>query len=99
MELALRGSLQRLRRRCSFVNVFTVRQAERQRDGGVESDGPPKKLFVAGITDPANRSSYTVRSDTKSSSTRTKFRPEKTSQCRQTCFQIVSDEAAGRSWS
>lgn len=29
--------------------------------GGVESDGPPKKLFVAGVTDPANRSSYTVR--------------------------------------
>ncbi|XP_035480469.1 P2R1A-PPP2R2A-interacting phosphatase regulator 1 [Scophthalmus maximus] len=31
-----------------------------KRKGGVESDGPPKKLFVAGITDPANRSSYTV---------------------------------------
>lgn len=29
--------------------------------GGVESDGPPKKLFVAGVTDPAHRSSYTVR--------------------------------------
>nr|XP_019965879.1 PREDICTED: uncharacterized protein LOC109644852 isoform X2 [Paralichthys olivaceus] len=31
-----------------------------KRKGGVESDGPPKKLFVAGITDPAHRSSYTV---------------------------------------
>ncbi|KAG8008392.1 hypothetical protein GBF38_019537, partial [Nibea albiflora] len=31
-----------------------------KRKGGVESDGPPKKLFVAGVTDPANRSSYTV---------------------------------------
>ncbi|TDH05398.1 hypothetical protein EPR50_G00142540 [Perca flavescens] len=31
-----------------------------KRKGGVESDGPPKKLFVAGVTDPAQRSSYTV---------------------------------------
>lgn len=31
-----------------------------KRKGGVESDGPPKKLFVAGVTDPAHRSSYTV---------------------------------------
>ncbi|XP_022077906.1 P2R1A-PPP2R2A-interacting phosphatase regulator 1 [Acanthochromis polyacanthus] len=31
-----------------------------KRKGGVESDGPPKKLFVAGVTDPALRSSYTV---------------------------------------
>lgn len=31
-----------------------------KRKGGVESDGPPKKLFVAGVTDPGNRSSYTV---------------------------------------
>ncbi|XP_058483759.1 P2R1A-PPP2R2A-interacting phosphatase regulator 1 isoform X2 [Solea solea] len=31
-----------------------------KRKGGVESDGPPKKLFVAGITDPAHRSSYTL---------------------------------------
>lgn len=29
--------------------------------GGVESDGPPKKLFVAGVMDPASRSSYTVK--------------------------------------
>ncbi len=29
--------------------------------GGVESDGPPKKLFVAGVTDPAHITSYTVR--------------------------------------
>lgn len=29
--------------------------------GGVESDGPPKKLFVAGVTDPTHGSSYTVR--------------------------------------
>lgn len=29
--------------------------------GGVESDGPPKKLFVAGVIDPASRSSYTVK--------------------------------------
>ncbi|XP_064879758.1 uncharacterized protein LOC115135850 isoform X5 [Oncorhynchus nerka] len=28
--------------------------------GGVESDGPPKKLFVAGVTEPAHRTSYTV---------------------------------------
>ncbi|XP_037323316.2 P2R1A-PPP2R2A-interacting phosphatase regulator 1 [Pungitius pungitius] len=28
-----------------------------KRKGGVESDGPPKKLFVAGVTDPAQRSS------------------------------------------
>ncbi|TRZ03492.1 hypothetical protein DNTS_000507 [Danionella cerebrum] len=27
---------------------------------GVESDGPPKKLFVAGVTDPAHITSYTV---------------------------------------
>ncbi|KAJ7996051.1 hypothetical protein DPEC_G00233070 [Dallia pectoralis] len=31
-----------------------------KRKGGVESDGPPKKLFVAGVTDPAHRTSYTV---------------------------------------
>ncbi|XP_069001784.1 P2R1A-PPP2R2A-interacting phosphatase regulator 1 isoform X3 [Embiotoca jacksoni] len=31
-----------------------------KRKGGVESDGPPKKLFVAGVTDPTHRSSYTV---------------------------------------
>lgn len=31
-----------------------------KRKGGVESDGPPKKLFVAGVTDPAHRSSYMV---------------------------------------
>ncbi|XP_028277057.1 protein FAM122A [Parambassis ranga] len=30
-----------------------------KRKGGVESDGPPKKLFVAGVTDPSHRS-YTV---------------------------------------
>lgn len=29
--------------------------------GGVESDGPPKKLFVAGVIDPASRSSYTLK--------------------------------------
>ncbi|XP_054902841.1 P2R1A-PPP2R2A-interacting phosphatase regulator 1 [Poeciliopsis prolifica] len=32
-----------------------------KRKGGVDSDGPPKKLFVAGVMDPAHRgSSYTV---------------------------------------
>lgn len=31
------------------------------RSGGVESDGPPKKLFVAGVTDPAHITSCTVR--------------------------------------
>ncbi|KAA0703923.1 hypothetical protein E1301_Tti000433 [Triplophysa tibetana] len=31
-----------------------------QLEGGVESDGPPKKLFVAGVTDPAHVTSYTV---------------------------------------
>ncbi|XP_029526842.1 P2R1A-PPP2R2A-interacting phosphatase regulator 1-like isoform X3 [Oncorhynchus nerka] len=31
-----------------------------KRKGGVESDGPPKKLFVAGVTEPAHRTSYTV---------------------------------------
>ncbi|XP_029028452.1 P2R1A-PPP2R2A-interacting phosphatase regulator 1 isoform X2 [Betta splendens] len=31
-----------------------------KRKGGVESDGPPKKLFVAGVTDPTHGSSYTV---------------------------------------
>lgn len=32
-----------------------------KRKGGVHSDGPPKKLFVAGVTDPAHRgSSYTL---------------------------------------
>ncbi|XP_033935643.1 P2R1A-PPP2R2A-interacting phosphatase regulator 1 isoform X1 [Pseudochaenichthys georgianus] len=31
-----------------------------KRKGGVESDGPPKKLFVAGVSDPPHRSSYTV---------------------------------------
>ncbi|XP_041863644.1 P2R1A-PPP2R2A-interacting phosphatase regulator 1 isoform X2 [Melanotaenia boesemani] len=31
-----------------------------KRKGGVDSDGPPKKLFVAGVTDPTHRSSYTV---------------------------------------
>ncbi|KAM3869062.1 P2R1A-PPP2R2A-interacting phosphatase regulator 1 [Diretmus argenteus] len=31
-----------------------------KRKGGAESDGPPKKLFVAGVTDPTHRSSYTV---------------------------------------
>ncbi|KAM4620165.1 P2R1A-PPP2R2A-interacting phosphatase regulator 1 isoform 2-T2 [Polymixia lowei] len=31
-----------------------------KRKGGAESDGPPKKLFVAGVTDPAHRNSYTV---------------------------------------
>uniref|UniRef100_A0A1A7X6C5 Family with sequence similarity 122B n=1 Tax=Iconisemion striatum TaxID=60296 RepID=A0A1A7X6C5_9TELE len=31
-----------------------------KRKGGVDSDGPPKKLFVAGVTDPTHRSSYTI---------------------------------------
>ncbi|XP_026213399.1 protein FAM122A [Anabas testudineus] len=31
-----------------------------KRKGGVESDGPPKKLFVAGVTDPTHCSSYMV---------------------------------------
>ncbi|KAM9846275.1 uncharacterized protein ACBR49_009583 [Aulostomus maculatus] len=32
-----------------------------KRKGGAESDGPPKKLFVAGVTDPTHRSSgFTV---------------------------------------
>ncbi|XP_062870258.1 P2R1A-PPP2R2A-interacting phosphatase regulator 1 [Trichomycterus rosablanca] len=31
-----------------------------KRKGGVESDGPPKKLFVAGVTDPAHIPSCTV---------------------------------------
>ncbi|CAL8276938.1 unnamed protein product [Arctogadus glacialis] len=31
-----------------------------KRKGGVESDGPPKKLFVAGVTDPAHHNNYTV---------------------------------------
>uniref|UniRef100_A0A1A8NYW1 Family with sequence similarity 122B n=1 Tax=Nothobranchius pienaari TaxID=704102 RepID=A0A1A8NYW1_9TELE len=31
-----------------------------KRKGGVDSDGPPKKLFVAGVTDPAHRSSSTL---------------------------------------
>ncbi|XP_062393290.1 P2R1A-PPP2R2A-interacting phosphatase regulator 1 [Sardina pilchardus] len=31
-----------------------------KRKGGVESDGPPKKLFVAGVTEPAHVTSYTV---------------------------------------
>ncbi|KAM9332411.1 P2R1A-PPP2R2A-interacting phosphatase regulator 1 [Pholidichthys leucotaenia] len=31
-----------------------------KRKGGAESDGPPKKLFVAGVTDPTRRNSYTV---------------------------------------
>lgn len=31
-----------------------------KRKGGAESDGPPKKLFVAGVTDPVHRSSYRV---------------------------------------
>ncbi|XP_026876734.2 protein FAM122A [Electrophorus electricus] len=31
-----------------------------KRKGGVESDGPPKKLFVAGVTDPAHITSCTV---------------------------------------
>ncbi|MED6232752.1 hypothetical protein ATANTOWER_002000 [Ataeniobius toweri] len=32
-----------------------------KRKGGMDSDGPPKKLFVAGVTDPTHRSSsYTV---------------------------------------
>ncbi|XP_068187039.1 P2R1A-PPP2R2A-interacting phosphatase regulator 1 [Antennarius striatus] len=31
-----------------------------KRKGGVESDGPPKKLFVAGVTDPANHSGCPV---------------------------------------
>ncbi|XP_077098860.1 P2R1A-PPP2R2A-interacting phosphatase regulator 1 [Siphateles boraxobius] len=31
-----------------------------KRKGGVESDGPPKKLFVAGVTDPDHITSYTV---------------------------------------
>ncbi|XP_051541531.1 P2R1A-PPP2R2A-interacting phosphatase regulator 1-like isoform X2 [Myxocyprinus asiaticus] len=31
-----------------------------KRKGGVESDGPPKKLFIAGVTDPAHITSYTV---------------------------------------
>ncbi|XP_028840298.1 protein FAM122A [Denticeps clupeoides] len=31
-----------------------------KRKGGVESDGPPKKLFVAGVTDPTHLSSYMV---------------------------------------
>lgn len=31
-----------------------------KRKGGAESDGPPKKLFVAGVTDSTNCSNYTV---------------------------------------
>ncbi|KAI3373336.1 hypothetical protein L3Q82_006639 [Scortum barcoo] len=44
----------------SFTFLLVVQQTGSQRHGGVESDGPPKKLFVAGVTDPAHRSSYTV---------------------------------------
>lgn len=31
-----------------------------KRKGGAESDGPPKKLFVAGVTDPTHHNNYTV---------------------------------------
>ncbi|XP_015196309.1 P2R1A-PPP2R2A-interacting phosphatase regulator 1 isoform X2 [Lepisosteus oculatus] len=31
-----------------------------KRKGGVESDGPPKKLFVTGVTDPPHLTGYTV---------------------------------------
>ncbi|XP_030648912.1 protein FAM122A [Chanos chanos] len=31
-----------------------------KRKGGIESDGPPKKLFVAGVTDPTHIPSYAV---------------------------------------
>lgn len=40
----------------THLNIWTVCFS-----GGVDSDGPPKKLFVAGVTDPAHRSSYTIR--------------------------------------
>lgn len=40
---------------CFFVFFWPVWS------GGVESDGPPKKLFVAGVTDPGHISSCTVR--------------------------------------
>ncbi|KAJ8416791.1 hypothetical protein AAFF_G00326690 [Aldrovandia affinis] len=32
-----------------------------KRKGGMESDAPPKKLFVAGVTDPPHLTGYTVR--------------------------------------
>ncbi|KAK0135562.1 Protein FAM122A [Merluccius polli] len=31
-----------------------------KRKGGVEFDGPPKKLFVAGVTDPTHHNNFTV---------------------------------------
>ncbi|TSK16147.1 hypothetical protein Baya_1018 [Bagarius yarrelli] len=36
------------------------RHTRSQATGGVESDGPPKKLFVAGVTDPAHITSCTL---------------------------------------
>ncbi|TNN47446.1 hypothetical protein EYF80_042331 [Liparis tanakae] len=68
MEMMLRGGLQR-QSASGLVPVPPVSQWQSQQasvvrgfysGGGVESDGPPKKLFVAGVTDPAHRSSYTV---------------------------------------
>ncbi|XP_064184554.1 P2R1A-PPP2R2A-interacting phosphatase regulator 1-like isoform X2 [Anguilla rostrata] len=34
-----------------------------KRKGGVESDAPPKKLFVAGVSDSPHHTGYTVRSE------------------------------------
>ncbi|XP_036404776.1 protein FAM122A isoform X3 [Megalops cyprinoides] len=39
-----------------------------KRKGGVESDAPPKKLFVAGVTDPPHLTGYTVSVSQASSS-------------------------------
>ncbi|KAM7373879.1 hypothetical protein PAMP_006569 [Pampus punctatissimus] len=62
MEMTLRGSLHRLSgsSRRTAASHPTPPRVPPGGSGGAESDGPPKKLFVAGVTDPAHRSSYTV---------------------------------------
>ncbi|XP_061659952.1 uncharacterized protein LOC133492053 [Syngnathoides biaculeatus] len=41
-----------------------------KRKGGAESDGPPKKLFVTAVLDPAHNSSYTISASAADSASR-----------------------------
>ncbi|KAG9338975.1 hypothetical protein JZ751_024369 [Albula glossodonta] len=59
MELMLRENLQRTSRTPINETVRWPTVTPLKRKGGVESDGPPKKLFVAGVTEAPHITGYT----------------------------------------
>ncbi|XP_057677514.1 uncharacterized protein LOC130906860 [Corythoichthys intestinalis] len=49
-----------LTRRFRAADVGWPASTPLKRKGGAETDGPPKKLFVTGVSDPAGQSSYAL---------------------------------------